>query len=118
MTAKRFRLPSKLTVMPYGAASSGRSRQHEKVLLEASEPRSFAIPGKSDDAVGYLRTGEKETPRRRGASMLRRILCACYASSRKAAMPRAKDVCSGFFTQVRAAVSDPFGTAALRPNRR
>lgn len=23
-----------------------------------------SIPGKSDDAVGYLRTGEKETPRR------------------------------------------------------
>ena len=45
-------------------------RQHSRALQEASETCSFAIPGKSDDAVGYLRTGEKETPREGEAQIL------------------------------------------------
>lgn len=40
------------------------SRQHERVLSEASESRSFAIPRQSVTVGGYLRAGEKETPRR------------------------------------------------------
>lgn len=46
------------------------SRQHERVLSEASESRSFAIPRQSVTVGGYLRAGETKTPRRgfRGAN--------------------------------------------------
>lgn len=86
-------------------------------FLEANEACSFAIPRQSVTVGGYLRVGEKETPRKTEA----RILGGIYAHSGLprggVQSPRAQDVCSGFFTRVRGGVSDPIGTAALRPVR-
>lgn len=75
-----------------------------------------SIPGKSDDAVGYLRTGEKKTPRRVEAHSGE--LYAHITRRANGCKPRGlKDVCSGFFARVRGGVSDPIVFAALRPVR-